>query len=96
MKCDKSVRWENVTYNLVLTTKETELFQVILTDDGVGPADVAIYDGTDANGRAVSLLRSLQHATLQVNFEEGITLNQGLFVKVGENVGSCLVRYREC
>ena len=95
MICDDTVRWENVTYDLCLTTKKTVLYQVVLTDDGVGVADVTVYDGINTGGRVVSIVRTLQNATLQINFEGGIVLQQGLFVDVGSNVGSCLVRYRE-
>jgi len=86
--------WANVTYDLCLETKATKLFQVILTDDGVGVADVTIYDGHNTGGKVVSIVRTLQNATLQINLEGGITLHQGLFVDVGSNVGSCLLRYK--
>ena len=86
--------WANVTYDLCLVRKPVKLFQVILTDDGVGVADVTIRDGHNDGGKVVSIVRTLQNATLQLNAEEGITLNQGLFIDVGSNVGSCLVRYR--
>ena len=86
--------WANVTYDLCLETKPTKLYQVILTDDGVGPADVTIYDGHNTGGKVVSIVRTLQNTTLQINLEGGITLQQGLFIDVGTNVGSCLLRYK--
>ena len=90
----KEASWANVTYDLCLETKPVKLYQVILTDDGNGNADVTIRDGHNDGGKVVLIVRTLQHATLQLNLEGGITLSQGLFIDMGTNVGSCLIRYR--
>jgi len=92
----KSVNWSNVTYDLCLETRPVILYQVILTDNGSGVADVTIYDGHNTTGKVVSIVRTLQNATLLLDVAEGILLSQGLFIDVGTNVGSCLVRYKAC
>lgn len=65
-----------------------------LVSDGVGVADVTLYDGPSAAGENILTLRALQNDTRHLPYPDPLEVLDGLFVDVGSNVSGLLVVWR--
>jgi hypothetical protein len=85
--------WRRVTADGQIARGPVDLWGFILTGDGVGVADVALYDGANTSGRAVLDLWASTVESKVVLLPRPMPLEDGLYIDVGSNVTSLLVLF---
>ena len=85
--------WKRVTQDERVVTGALVFAGLILTADGVGTADVTIYDGNDAGGHQLGTFRAAVSTTEVIGLPALLHFSQGLFVDIGSNVEECVVVY---
>lgn|SRR3990167_4892650 len=85
--------WKRITQDERVATGPLVFAGLLLAADGVGTADVTVYDGADAGGRQFATFRTPTSRTESHGLPVGAHFSQGLFVDLGSNVEECVVFY---
>jgi len=87
------IGFQRITADAQVGRGPLRVFNIVLTDDGVGNADATFYEGANASGRRLFTLKVAQHHTRPLTFSKGLHLQDGLYVDVGTNVLEVFVLY---
>lgn len=85
--------WQRITADAQVGRGPLKLHNVLLTCDGVGNADITLYEGANTGGRRLFTLKALQHQSNTFPLPGGLLLQDGLFVDVGTNVLEAFIVY---
>lgn len=86
--------WKRITADEVITNGPADFGGLLLAADGVGTADVTVYDGRDAGGRQFITFRTPVSRTEPHGPPQPAAFDAGIFVAVGSNVEEVVVVYR--
>jgi len=86
--------WRRITASQNVHVGPVTVGGLILAADGVGTADVTIYDGRDAGGREFGTFRTPVDRSESHGFPAPAHFEQGIFITIGSNVEECIVLYR--
>jgi len=86
--------WKRITASERVYVGSADFAGLILAADGVGTADVTVYDGQDAGGRQFGTFRTPVSRSESHGVPGSAAFHQGLFVAIGSNVEECIVLYR--
>ncbi len=82
-----------VTGDQRLISRPSFLFSLVITSDGGGEADGAIYDGANTKGTFRFDLYCVDEAQQQLSFDPPVYMPHGIYVDVGSNVESIVVQF---
>ena len=87
--------WTLLTASGVVSTHAVILGSVLVTGDGVGHADVTLYDGESASDRLITTIKTLQYRSGCTNFLPALETSRGLYIAFGSNVLHVLILFGE-
>lgn len=85
---------ERTAISRVISDAPALLFSIILTSDDVGSADAQVYDGHSAIGERKLDVGAAKGDSRQLRFDPPAFMQRGIFVVVGANTTSVVVRYQ--
>jgi hypothetical protein len=85
--------WQRITADTLLCRGPALLYGAVLTSDGVGTADVILYDGPNTSGRRLFQLLAPTTQSVPVILPAPVPLEDGLYIDVGSNVGDLFILY---
>ena len=91
-----SDNWRRLTTSEKLSTTPTFVSNLICTSDGVGAADITLYDGESVNDPQLITIKVWLGMTRQIVFNPPLKTNRGLFYSQGSNVEETLIAYVPC
>ena len=69
--------------------------KMTLTADGTNAANVAFYDGHNANGKHKITLRTIANRSHEVNYDVPFKVEQGLYAALSANIECVSVQYKK-
>jgi len=93
MPDQQPVAWQRIAADTFVTRGPIRLYGVLLTSDGVGTADVTLYEGANTSGRRLFQLLAPIAQSVPLMLSVPIELEDGLYLDVGSNVGDVFVLY---
>ena len=91
----KNIRSERTTASQVVANTVSWIYSIVIVSDGVGAADAAIHNGSNATAPLMLDLRVANNEMVQLNFAPPLFTDRGIFVAHGSNVKSVIVRYSD-
>lgn len=89
----RGVGRRRITADSLVSPKPCFVFSVSLVADAVGAATAVIRDGHNTGAEAVIDLAALTSSVDDRNYDPPFYFEKGLYVDVGSNVTSLLIRY---
>jgi len=87
--------WRRITTSGLISSSHVCVGELILTDDGVGNADITLYDGENTNEPEIITVRAMQYHTKDIVFQPYLVTERGLYIDLGSNVNEVLILYSE-
>lgn len=89
----KELDWKWVTANEVVSKMACEICMIALTCDGAN-ANVTIYDGEDASGEIIAVVKGLQNRTVDININHHIYCRRGIYLVMSPAVLGVFIQWK--